>query len=224
MSDKDIQINIRDYDENNKDDRNDENNKDDRNDEDNGINNSINSYLPSDNPLYIKINKQVNSYRRLLKDLFNDSESSIYCLDNHYNNLQWYNTLIQTSVIVASSASTFMQSLLKDNEEFISTLTLCISTYSGLTLSLSKFFRLDERREKTASLNDKYVEYKTSINYQIDILKPWMDDEYYNNPDDNYYENEWYKLSVNLERDYARLSDIKKNLSSEYGKIIHINS
>ena len=129
--------------------------------------------------------------------------------------------MIQTSVIIASSGSTFVQSFLKQgNEDTINMVTLCVSTYCGLTLSLSKFFRLDEKREKVNNLSEKFIELQNRINYQIDILEPWRNEDYYNNPDENYYYEYWVKVMINLEKEYMDILEIKKTLFNEYGKLI----
>jgi hypothetical protein len=186
------------------------------------INDSSRDKKPkSDHPTFLKIKSQKDNYSKLFDVLLGRCRDANWTLNSYYNRLQWYNSMIQTSVIIASSGSTFTQSFFKQgNEDTINVVTLCVSTYCGLTLSLSKFFRLDEKREKVNNLSEKFVELQNRINYQIDILEPWRNEDYYNNPDENYYYEYWVKVMINLEKEYMDILEIKKTLFNEYGKLI----
>ena len=128
-----------------------------------------------------KIKLERDIYSKLLNEILDNSRSTKEQLDMYYDNLQWYHSIVQTSVIIVSTGSTFLQSILdKDNfERALSLTTICVSTYSGLILSLAKFFKLDEKKENVHNLRERFVELHNRINYQIDILKPWKKDEYY---------------------------------------------
>ena len=62
----------------------------------------------------------------------------------YYSRLNQYNFIIQVSIILLSSISTFIQSYLPEEErnDYIKVLLLSITSYSGFILSLSKFFKL----------------------------------------------------------------------------------
>ena len=171
--------------------------------------------------IYNRITNERNNCSRILEDLLKDCKIAIIKLDKYYEDLQWYNTLIQTSVIVFSSGSTFMQSLFKEgNEDITHIVTLCVSTYSTLTLSLSKFFRLDEKREKAGNLSEKFIELQSRIRYHYDLLEPWRDDKYYDNQSEVAFFQLWAALKVEIDNSHKNILEIKKNLFIDYDKII----
>mgnify|MGYP001100867275 CR=1 FL=1 len=124
-------------------------------------------------------------YIDLLLKLLTVCKKTKQRLDMYYNDLHFYHSAVQTSVIIVSTGSTFIQSLLTESfEDIIPIITLCISTYSGLILSLSKFFKLDERKEQVHNLRERYTELNNKIRYNIDLLKPWKEKSYYEVPAD----------------------------------------
>ena len=134
-----------------------------------------------------KINIEKDTYVRLLKDILATCRKTYLKLDMYYDKLLWYNSLIQTSVIIASTGSTFIQSFLKEeHDDMVGIITLSVSTYSGLILSLVKFFKLDEKRENVHNLKDRFIELHNRIRHQLDILRPWQEEVYYNNPEEGY--------------------------------------
>tara|TARA_Y100001958_G_scaffold151290_1_gene136066 strand:- start:6352 stop:7530 length:1179 start_codon:yes stop_codon:yes gene_type:complete len=171
---------------------------------------SDNQYLISDRDTYSKI----------FEDLFNDAKAAIIELDDYYRKLEKYNSLIQTSVILFSSASTFLQSILKDKyTDFIDIFTLSVSTYSSLLLSLSKFFKLDEKREKSMNLSEKYIELQSKINHQYDRLSFWKKSSKFKYLGENYID-EWNDFKTDLETSHKEILEIRKNLLIEYNKLI----
>ena len=161
--------------------------------------------------------------RKIFIDLFiellNECKRIKGKLDMYYVNLHHYYSAVQTSVIIVSTASTFLQSLLSDtHEDLVPTITLCISTYSSLILSLSKFFKLDEKKEQVHNLRERFAELHNKIRYNIDILKPWGEIEYY----DNFIERKglWDTINKQIEVEYLNIIENKKLLFMEFEKII----
>lgn len=168
-----------------------------------------------------KIKLERDIYSKLLNEILDNSRSTKEKLDMYYDNLQWYHSIVQTSVIIVSTGSTFLQSILdKDNfERALSLTTICVSTYSGLILSLAKFFKLDEKKENVHNLRERFVELHNRINYQIDLLKPWKKDEYYSDFTLDKM-NRWKNIMDGIETEYLNIIDVKKNLFMEFEKLI----
>ena len=162
-----------------------------------------------------------DTYNKVFEDLFNDSKASIIELDDYYKKLERYNSLIQTSVIILSSTSTFLQSIFKDKyAEFIDIFTISVSTYSSLLLSLSKFFKLDEKREKSMNLSEKYIELQSKINHQCDKLILWKKSSKFKYLKGKKHMDEWKIFKIDLETNHKEILEIKKNLLIEYSKLI----
>ena len=160
-------------------------------------------------------------YSELLNEILKNSKSTKEKLDMYYDNLQWYHSIVQTSVIIVSTGSTFVQSVL-DKEKFerlLSFITISVSTYSGLILSLAKFFKLDEKKENVHNLRERFVELHNRINYQDDLLKLWDKDK---NRNDFTFDkmNRWKNIMDDVEKEYLNIIDIKKNLLMEFEKLI----
>lgn len=167
------------------------------------------------------IHLKIDIYLELLNEILENSKSTKEKLDMYYDNLQWYHSIVQTSVIVVSTGSTFIQSILnKENyERLLSIVTISISTYSGLILSLAKFFKLDEKKENVHNLRERFVELHNRINYQNDLLKLWEKDKNHN---DFTFDkmNRWKNIMDDVEKEYLNIIDIKKNLLMEFEKLI----
>ena len=181
-------------------------------------------------PENIKVNKSliINKikserliYTNLLYNILKSCKITKEKLDMYYDNLQWYHSIVQTSVIIVSTGSTFIQSILnkEDFKDILSTTTICVSTYSGLILSLAKFFKLDEKKENVHNLRERFAELHNRINYYVDLLKPWENDNFY---DDLNIEkiNRWKNIMTDTEKEYLTIIDIKKTLFMEFEKLI----
>ena len=179
-------------------------------------------YIKLNKPLIInKIKSERLIYTDLLYDILKNCKFTKEKLDMYYDNLQWYHSIVQTSVIIVSTGSTFIQSILnkEDFKDILSTTTICVSTYSGLILSLAKFFKLDEKKENVHNLRERFAELHNRINYHVDILKPWENDNFY---DDLNIEkiDRWKNIMTNTEKEYLTIIDVKKTLFMEFEKLI----
>tara|TARA_B100001123_G_scaffold276742_1_gene307809 strand:- start:2556 stop:3413 length:858 start_codon:yes stop_codon:yes gene_type:complete len=189
-------------------DNNDNNDNDNNDNDDNDDNEKIN-YILTERKVYID----------LLLELLTVCKKTKQRLDMYYNDLHLYHSIVQTSVIIVSTSSTFIQSLFTNSlENVVPIITLCISTYSSLILSLAKFFKLDERKEQVHNLRERYTELNNKIRYNIDLLKPWKEKSYYNNLEIKSVS--WKSLIEQIESEYIIIIDTKKTLFMEFEKII----
>jgi hypothetical protein len=168
-----------------------------------------------------KIKSERLIYTELLQEILSNCKETKEKLDMYYDNLQWYHSIVQTSVIIVSTGSTFIQSVIDKEtfEELLSITTICISTYSGLILSLAKFFKLDEKKENVHNLRERFAELHNRINYHIDLLKPWENETYYNDLNVDKLER-WKLIMGDIEKEYLNIIDIKKTLFMEFEKLI----
>tara|TARA_Y100000996_G_scaffold382528_1_gene337812 strand:- start:1319 stop:2056 length:738 start_codon:yes stop_codon:yes gene_type:complete len=173
-------------------------------------------------PLIInKIKSERLIYTKLLDDILKNCKHTKEKLDIYYDNLQWYHSIVQTSVIIVSTGSTFIQSILnkEDYKDVLSTTTICVTTYSGLILSLAKFFKLDEKKENVHNLRERFAELHNRINYHIDLLKPWENDNFYDDLNSEKIER-WKNIMIDIEKEYLTIIDVKKILFMEFEKLI----
>ena len=89
-----------------------------------------------------KIKLERDIYSKLLNEILDNSKSTKEKLDMYYDNLQWYHSIVQTSVIIVSTGSTFLQSILDKAfpKHIITTNLLQLFRINTFT----KFFKLDE--------------------------------------------------------------------------------
>jgi hypothetical protein len=144
-------------------------------------------------------------------------------LDLYYRDLNTDISMIQTSVIFLSTISAFLQALgskITLDENTVFCITLVVSTYISLILSLSKFFKIDERKETTHNLREKYSSLNNNIRYILDTLKP-LNVVGYINPDniDEKIE-EWATLSDKIKNDRIQLIETKQQIFMDYDSIL----
>ena len=165
-------------------------------------------------------NQQKQEIFYLLKEMLNCSKDNKNILDTYYEKLNKYISIIQTSVIFFSTVSAFLQGLrseitIPNTISFI--ITLVISTYISLVLSLSKFFKLDELKEQINNLTEKYAEFHNNIQLTLDDLKQW------NNVSllDQEKMSEWTTFVKEFYINYSNTIKTKKLLFVEYEKILN---
>ena len=66
-----------------------------------------------------------------------------------------------------------------EQSNFIKVLLLSITSYSGFILAVSKFYKLDEKKENAHNLRDRFADLQTKIQYYVDYIKPWNDKAHY---------------------------------------------
>ena len=202
----------------------------------------------TESKIFERIIKQRDTYVTLLKDILGPCKDSYMTLDMYYSHLNRKSDIIQISVILLTSFLTCIQAGRTIEESYFEDLTtqnktsillgldpedysthnnmiydsvvLGISTYSSLALSLMRYFKWDDKRENANELKGKFLELHNRINYQLDVLRPWKDNGYFNNPEVNYYESRWIEIMTNLEEEYLTIIDIKKYLFIECDKLL----
>ena len=167
--------------------------------------------------------EKLTLYTNILNEACEEMKETKLSLDLYYSYLNNLSSYSQTSIIAFSAASTFIQSIVKPAEQsdFIKVLLLSITSYSGFILAVSKFYKLDEKRENAHNLRDRFADLQTKIQYYVDYIKPWKDKAHYQhilNGKDKV--TEWVGLIEKVENEYHGIIDSKRELSSNYDKII----
>ena len=171
----------------------------------------------------MNILKQKEGIVKILETLLHECKDNKQILDTYYENLNKYIHLIQTSVIFLSTVSAFIQGISSQiviSSTFSFIINLVISTYISLTLSLSKFYKLDETKEHIHNIRNKYSDFHNQIKYSIDRLKPWDIIGYVNDNNLNLKVKEWNEIYKNFEVEYKRIIKIKQQLFLEYEKVL----
>lgn len=169
------------------------------------------------------INAKINLYKVLLDSAHESARARKEGLDLYYNHLHLLSSGFQTSIILLSAASTFMQSLSGDQPDSgpIKIIILSITSYSGFILAIGKFLKLDEMRENVHNLRDRFADLQNKIQYYIDYIEPWNNYAHYSNQyKGKDKETEWVSLIEKIETEYVNIIDNKRELSSSYDKII----
>jgi len=168
---------------------------------------------------FVIFKNQYNSLQKNNNIIIKDCKGNKRLLDLKYDNLtNWVNN-IQTSVIFFSTISGFLQATriqFSLNDTLISIISISISTYITLLLSISKYYKLDELKERIQNLREKYVSLHNRLEYRIDTLTPWNDKNLWIHQDAKKKLAEWQEIYIEMKADYEDIIKIKKELVSEF--------
>lgn len=164
-----------------------------------------------------------NNYLVVLKECKDNKR----LLDLKYDDLNKIVNNIQTSVIFFSTISGFLQATriqFKISDNIIAIISISISTYISLLLSISKYYKLDEMKEKIQVLREKFSLLHNKLDYQMDVLGPWMEKNIWIYQDPKLKLSEWAKLFSNLNEEYDSIIETKKELVTEFEIIMDTKS
>ena len=196
-----------------------------------GIDYNLNINLPDN----FKSKKQFVIFKNQLEAFINNNlyilkecKENKRLLDLEYDDLNNKINYIQISVIFLSTVSGFLQS----TKEFfdtpapsVSVVGISISTYISLILSVSKYYKFDEKKERIHNLREKYSNLHNKIEYRMDILGPWTNHKLWEHQDPDDKLNEWNtKVVTVMEEEYLTLIDTKQSLCTEFEIIMDSKS
>lgn len=164
-----------------------------------------------------------NNYLVVLKECKDNKR----LLDLKYDDLNTIVNNIQTSVIFFSTISGFLQATriqFKISDNVIAIISISISTYISLLLSISKYYKLDEMKEKIQVLREKFSLLHNQLDYQMDVLGPWMEKNIWIYQDPKLKLSEWAKLFSSLNEEYDSIIESKKELVTEFEIIMDTKS
>jgi hypothetical protein len=170
-----------------------------------------------------EIKALINNNMFILKEC----KSSKRLLDIKYSELDTYVNYIQISVIVLSTVSGFLQSTknyFDTAEALVSVSGITISTYISLILSVSKYYKFDEQKERIHNLREKYANLHNKIEYRMDILGPHTKEELWEHQDVKEKLSEWSKIKIAMDEEYLTLIETKQSLTTEFESIMDSKS
>lgn len=156
-------------------------------------------------------------YNNLFQNILKESKENKKILNLYYDDLYFYISLIQISVISVSSLTAFFQGFDSFHYfpgDFLKIFTLSSSTYITLILALAKFFKLDEKKERINNLTSNYSKIHNRIKMTLDKIKPWKDIF-------NHNKEEWETIKIELEKEYLDLISDRQEITTEYENIMY---
>ena len=125
------------------------------------------------NPLYVQCLLHIKAYRDYHKEEREEFKERIEVLDERYSR---YNNLInsiQISIIVMSAMSAFVQAgnnIFNLSDNTIQFISLVVSSWSALTLSIAKYFKLDDQKEHMNNVRQQCAEFMGELGAREDRL------------------------------------------------------
>lgn len=98
---------------------------------------------------------KIKSYQRHNANILKDVKKMIDVLDSRYRELQRRIDWIQISIILCSSTSSFFlasKHVVVIPSKFIDFFALCVTTFTSLSLTISKYFKFQEKKEHVSQL------------------------------------------------------------------------
>ena len=141
---------------------------------------------------FIAIKMKIDGYCKYNNKITNEMEQFLNVLDEKYNYYQYYLNLIHISIIFLSSMASFLlasQPYIHSSHAGVHLTSLCISTYTSLLLSVSKFMKLEEKKESLYRLRSAFAEFLIEICSRNDLLESWASHNYWKTREDTPTEN-----------------------------------
>ena len=152
--------------------------------------------------------------------ILKECKESKRLLDLKYDTLNNSINYIQISVIFLSTISGFMESTktyFDTPTTAVSISGVTISTYMSLILSISKYFKFDESKERIHNLREKYSNLHNKLEYRMDVLGPWLNEALWEHQDCQAKLKEWNDtIVVVMDEEYLALIETKQALCTEF--------
>jgi len=176
---------------------------------------------------YIVFQHELNAAKKSSMIILKECQESKRLLDLKYDDLNNIVNNIQTSVIFVSTISGFLQAT-KDNfgipESPIAIVAITISTYISLVLSISKYYKLDDLKEKIQVLREKYSVLHNKLEHRLDILGPWNNKSLWIQQDPHKKYLEWKEVIEDINKEYSIIIDTKQSITTEFETIMDTKS
>lgn len=170
-------------------------------------------------PQYILFSNELKNIKRSNLIILKECKEAKRLLDLKFGDLTNIINRIQTSVILLSTISGFFNATKQQfglSEEIISVMSITISTYVSLILSISKYFKYDESKEGIQTLRDKYSLLHNQIEHRMDVLGPWNDPNLWIFSDPDVKLREWDEVKAQMQKEYVQIITTKKALTTEF--------
>ena len=170
-------------------------------------------------PQYILFSNELKNVKKSNLIILKECKESKRLLDLKFGDLTNIINRIQTSVIFLSTVSGFFNATKQQfglAEEIISVMSITISTYVSLILSVSKYFKYDESKEGIQSLREKFSILHNQIEHRMDVLGPWNDPNLWKYSDPDVKLKEWDVVKANMYKEYVEIIRNKQKLTTEF--------
>lgn len=168
---------------------------------------------------YIIFKNQLSSLRKNNNFILKEGKECKRLLDLKYADLTNMVNNIQTSVIFMSTISGFFQATKTQfgiNLDVISVFSITISTYISLILSISKYYKFDELKDRIQTLREKYSLLHNRIDYRMDVLGPWNNKHLWKHQDPKKKLEEWDEVMEQMNIDYNEIIKTKQALTTDF--------
>lgn len=176
---------------------------------------------------YIIFKNQLQGLKRNNIMILKESKENKRLLDLKYDDLNNQINLIQTSVIFFSTVSGFLQAtkeFFNTDNSIVTVSSISISTYISLILSVSKYLKMDEQKERIHNLREKYASLHNKIEFRMDVLGPWTWKELWEHQDPKVKLEQWNMVIEDMDSEYTELIETKQALCTEYEIIMDSKS
>lgn len=168
---------------------------------------------------YIMFKHELASQRKINNFILKECKENKRLLDLKCDDLTKTVNNIQTSVIFVSTLSGFLQATKLQfgiPSDYIEVISITISTYIALILSISKYYKLDELKEQIQNLREKYSLLHNKIEHRMDVLGPWNNRHLweYKNATDKLAE--WREVLADMHEQYKNIIETKQALTTEF--------
>ena len=176
---------------------------------------------------YVIFKNQFQSMKKNNIVILKESKENKRLLDLKYDDLNNQINMIQTSVIFFSTISGFLQATkeyFNTDNSIVTISSISISTYISLILSVSKYLKFDEQKERIHNLREKYANLHNKIEFRMDVLGPWTWKELWEHQDPIAKLQQWNSIVEDMDTEYAELIEVKQALCTEYEIIMDSKS
>lgn len=170
-------------------------------------------------PEYILFSNEIKNIKKSNMIILKECKEAKRLLDLKYGDLTAIINRIQTSVIILSTIAGFFNATKVQfgiQDHIISVMSIVVSTYVSLVLSVSKYFKYDESKENIQTLREKYSMLHNQIEHRMDILGPWNDPNLWKFADPVLKLQEWDGIKQNMEVEYNDIITSKQKLTTEF--------
>jgi len=179
------------------------------------------------NQEFINCLLQIDAYREHNTLIKSDMKDRILILETKYAFYTGKLNAIQISIIVFSAVMTFIQGLsgfIYISEKLLNLISLVITVYTGLLLTISKYMKYEEKKESIHNLQQKFSEFIITIECRDDKLNTWSSDNFWAGHDVKLKQREWNDLEKELKKEFLPIIEKKQNLCYEFEKLIDIQT
>jgi hypothetical protein len=176
---------------------------------------------------YVIFHNELMNLKRGNMNILKECADSKRLLDLKFLDLTNQINRVQTSVIFLSTISGFFNATKSQfgiSDSIISVMSISISTYVSLVLSISKYYKFDEMREGIQALREKYAVLHNKIEHRSDVLGPWYDKNLWLFADPDQRLDEWAQIKSKMDDEYVILIETKKSLTTEFEIIMDTRS